>query len=350
MLAGRRTDFLTGPYLWELAAMSMPIIFVHSGDAEHLRIATRQARISNPGADVILIGDADNRSMKWPTRHFNIADYHQDVGVFRANYRHRSPNSPPFEMFCFERWFVITKWMREHNVDQAWICDSDLMIYSDLAEVATRFTEFDLGIAFISGHSLMVNRRERLEEFCDFINRMYTDPTQIAKFDDLFANSPVVWDRSISDMTALSQFARSIPDHVIDLAEIHDSSVFDFHIRHLDGFEGTTCKRIIWRDGKPFGFHPDHAEPIRFHTLHFQGRAKQKIHAFASNPDVEVWASWLRRRTTARLARLKKYLHFQRPTSPPDPVRQVSLGSIGGASAGKTPPPADSLKKSELNE
>ncbi|TWU57841.1 hypothetical protein [Rubripirellula reticaptiva] len=288
--------------------MSMPIIFVHSGKAEHLYIATRQARISNPDADVVLIGDSSNQRLKWPTQHYQIDDYNQDIRQFQAHYRHRSPNPPSFEMFCFERWFVVAKWMREHHVDKAWVCDSDLMIFSDLKSIAKKFASFDLGISFISGHSLMINRLDCLDGFCDFINRMYADPDQQQKFDDLFANSPSIWDRSISDMTALTHYTRTIPDRVIDLATIQDSSVFDFHIRHLDGFAGKKSKQIDWRDSKPFGVHPDHTDPIRFHTLHFQGRAKQSMHAYASNPDLDVWTSWLRRRTTTRLAKLKKYL------------------------------------------
>ncbi|TWU58853.1 hypothetical protein Poly51_16330 [Rubripirellula tenax] len=295
--------------------MQMPIIFVHSGWAEHLYIATRQARLSNPDAEIVLIGDRDNRLMKWPTSHHLVDDYAVGVDRFRSNYVHRSPNPPSFETFCFERWFVVAQWMQTHDVDRAWVCDSDLMIYSNLSEVANRFTSFDLGISYISGHSLMINRRQTVNELCDYINRMFEDADQRQFFDDLFHHSPNELDRSISDMTAITHFSRSIPDRIVDLATIRDGSVLDYHIRQMDGFEGDHCKRVRWRDGKPFGYHRDHADPIQFHTLHFQGRAKQMIHRYATNPDIDVWTSWLKRRTTTRLARLKRHLPKRRPSS-----------------------------------
>lgn len=91
------------------------IIFVHTGNAYYLELALSQAKISNPNADIILLGDKYNN--KYPyINHFLISDYFESAKEFSEVFFNYSPNKREYELFCFQRWFVIKDFLIRNKI------------------------------------------------------------------------------------------------------------------------------------------------------------------------------------------------------------------------------------------
>ena len=285
--------------------MPIPIVFIHTGFAEHLWIATRQARISNPDSPIILIGDSTNRRLRWPTEHYQVADHWESANKFAEHYVHRSSNGFNYELFCFQRWFVLLDWMQKHDIQSCWCCDSDVLVYSDLGQLAGEFEKRGLVICSGSGHSLLIQDRQALQEACELMVRMYTDEKYIFELTRLYeslAGEP----GGVSDMSAFRIYAAESPERVSDSGEVHEHGVIDAGMHVIDQFEGDVRKTIHWVDGTPHCRHRESGDLVRFHTLHFQGGNKRLMPKFASNPDLGVAGIWLRRKTITRLKRVRR--------------------------------------------
>ncbi len=62
-----------------------------------------------------------------------------------------------------------------------------------------------------------------------------------------------------------------------EVALIMDNTVYDPSIRIPDpGFEMSNgIKKVIWKNGEPYGIHARLGKHIKFNSLHFQGKAKR---------------------------------------------------------------------------
>ncbi len=285
--------------------MSLPIVFIHTGFAEHLWIATRQARLTNPDLPIVLLGDRKNRKIKWVTQHYDVADHFDSAKEFEKVYKHRSTNGIKFELFCFQRWFVLLQWMKEQGIERCWCHDSDVMIYSDMSELADQYSDVDLVICAKSGHSLLVQNRQGLEDFCNYVLRMYTDETLDAKLNAFFEQRQSEGGLGgISDMLAFEYFAHEFPERVASSHQSYERGIVDPGMHVTGDFVGDVRKSIHWKNALPYGRLKDGNEAVRFHSLHFQGGNKRLMASHASQPDLGLLGICIRRRTIARLKRI----------------------------------------------
>ncbi|MFK7899185.1 MAG: hypothetical protein AB8B61_00360 [Cyclobacteriaceae bacterium] len=111
---------------------SYPIIFLHKGNPEYLRIALDRLILSNGDAKIILLGDESNKNISG-VDHYFISDYFNTAKKFEDNYYiHMSKNSYEFELICYQRWFVISEFIRQREYNTFWYLDSDVLVYSNL--------------------------------------------------------------------------------------------------------------------------------------------------------------------------------------------------------------------------
>ncbi len=253
-----------------------PIVFFSLGFRDDLQCAVLQARASNPKAEIVLLGDSTNNRFRSLVKHVNVYDHFEYACAFSKYYKHLSNNSHWIELLCYQRWFVLLKYMEQEGLESVFHVDTDVLIYSDVREMYKNYTDCAFNFAKrTSGHTLFINGVENLRKFCDFIMDVYTNAEKLARLEKIYADMPEGAPGGICDMTLIKMFCATDEITNKDGSEIIGDEVFDLSMNSPDGFlHNGEVKTIFWNDAKPYGFHTELQRPIRFNTLHFQGNAK----------------------------------------------------------------------------
>ena len=185
--------------------------------------------------------------------------------------------------------------MQDKNIERAYVCDSDILIYSNLTEVFdNNYINIDFGCMCISEnicHNAAVSfwNMTTLNKFCSCIRKIYTESKSLEKIN-------LKWDKilqsgkpgSFSDMDAVEIFAINNSNNLkfVNLCIPANSAVFDNNINY------STClnpneydykyfrKNINWKNKLPYCFNLITKENIKFNTLHMQGPAKYLVSKF----------------------------------------------------------------------
>ncbi|MGB3617746.1 MAG: hypothetical protein WBA12_06475 [Catalinimonas sp.] len=260
---------------------TLPIVFVHRGNSRYLFYSLRQARRWNPDADIYLLGTQESRHLaRWVT-HVSVEDYRRRADAFAAVYQHHSRLGYDFELFCIQRWFILLDFMERHDIERCVALDTDILVYTDLAEAVTQLPQDGITMTGWSPHTNYVSRREVLEAFCTFVQTHYEGSHAAERLQELVSkvHEQVPGAAGISDMSWFWHFAEVHPGKVTQLMHERAFGVWDNSITYADGFqmiEGS--KRITWRDGLPYGISEKSGTPRRFFLLHFQGTGKPLLY------------------------------------------------------------------------
>ena len=272
-------------------SMSPPIIFLQQGAPtalSHLNCALLQARWWNPQRESFVIGDEECRAaLVVPGVEFvPIEDFRSSAGELRKVYVHLSANSPGFELFCLERWFVLRDFLQQRHLESVWHFDSDVMVYEDLSSEEARIDGVDFTFTKISGHNAYF-RINALDQFCSFILKCYraepqTQWLQASQAARLAAGNP----DTISDMFFIGEFKKLDGLRSLDFSvPASGQSAFDTNIRFSNGYEmDGDLKQITFTDQQPYGLDIETQQLQRFATLHFQYFAKQQMPRFLRPP------------------------------------------------------------------
>ena len=288
--------------------MSLPIIFIHTGNASYLWFSLRQARIFHPDSEIILLGDSENRHFPFISHHHNLSDFFEGAGLFASVYQHLSVNKLEFERFCFQRWFVLRDFMRREKIEQCFLMDSDVMLYCNVDQESGNFASHDMTLSHAqTPGNVFINRRFAIETLCEFLLEMYRDPSQLTMLRQRFEDSGVV-----SDMTALVDFSHANLVDIGDTRKIINGTTWDDNVNCSSGFEMRQgIKKFLWRGNLPYAL-TETGERIKFHAIHFQGSAKKRMARFASQFDLGCLKTLIRSRSTEKVERylnsLKKRL------------------------------------------
>jgi hypothetical protein len=294
IVGGERRPHADVPYrkkadLQALAILiQMNIVFIHQGNEDYLSVALQCARRSNPEADIFLIGDESNDVFDF-VRHFNIKDYFDGANQLAKVYKHFSSNSYQFELFCIQRWFILRDFMHRQNLSDCFYADSDVLIFADLKVEWQKFSRFDFTLSEgMCGHNSFWNSREALDNFCSFVENIYSRKDQL-HYDKMIN----IWEEirrggnagGICDMTFLGFYRLAHPEKVGEMTAIIDGSTYDHSISSDRNGDVTFVmqggvKKIFWKDGdgRPWGLLQGSKDQfVAFNTLHFQGRAKLRM-------------------------------------------------------------------------
>ncbi|MCA1990566.1 MAG: hypothetical protein LDL41_00750, partial [Coleofasciculus sp. S288] len=275
--------------------MSIPIIIIHLAEREHLRWILAQAREFNPHSNIILIGDYTSKHYNF-IEHEEIGNYFQEALTFQKIYKHRSHNSFSYELFCFQRWFVLKQFMKTKGIEKCFCMDSDVMLYADIEEEQKKFADFDLALyQKWNPHCVFVNSLKNLREFCSFLVELYTNSVKFKALELEFQDRIKNKIGAICDMVAFRSFRDLDPNRIGDLSLILNNSTYDNNINYSEGFEMSNArKNIQFIDNKPFCMHLELGKKIRFNALHLQGYAKQYIQDYFTGDkekirDIKLW-------------------------------------------------------------
>lgn len=263
---------------------SIPIITLHRSNPAfqinppYLIYSLAQAKEFNPKSDIFLFGDNSNKYLRFII-HENFNHYYDGAKEFEKIYadKHMSSNDHLYEMFCFQRWFILRDFMKINNIKKCLHIDSDILLYVNVSEEQKKFDRSNFTVSRKgSGHNSFI-KLEGIEEFCQFIIDFYTKPS-------LFKILESLWEEKksrpggICDMTLLNQYYQRNTDKIAQTSDIIDDSVYDANINVSHEFEMRNgIKNIFWVDNQPFCRHLESGKEIKFNSLHFQGKAKRLI-------------------------------------------------------------------------
>lgn len=262
------------------------IIFVHKGNPRYLGLAINQARIFNPNCDIILLGDDSNKSVEGAC-HFAINDYMKDANEFNNIFFNVSPNRRSYELFCFQRWFIIRDFFKSHPQydDDFLYCDSDTLLYTDATYALDKMTDYLLATEAWESPGFSFFKKGTLDDFCKTITWMYSSLeglTTVKYYANEFEHNDLL--QGISDMTAFLHYSTKKRSGKCLDAQIPSTlwrndkrlSCYDHNINMPDGFltDMWNRKKIQFHDGMPYCRNEKTGENVLFNGLHFQGDAK----------------------------------------------------------------------------
>jgi len=271
-----------------IPSAAVPIVFIHRGDDEYLTYSLQQAKRGSPQSDIILIGDAANARFASETvRHFGIDDFFESAGRFAEVYQHQSGNAYEYELFCFQRWFVLRDFMKAHDIARCCYLDSDIMLYADANDPA--YHQFTNVWAMLT-----INTMDTVENLCYLIDIYFRNPDLYAY---LLSYTRKLGYQGLNDMVFSSLYLDHWPQYKQNLDGVFGDSFFDGNIGHplyvaLPGGSGAEVemldgkKKIFRKNGALYARAGD-SHWLRVNSLHFQSENK-KYMAYFLAPDVHA--------------------------------------------------------------
>ena len=276
--------------------MNIPIIIYHLGYRNYVPFCLKQALKYND--NVILI--TDNVEKYKEIKGLTLVDsnkYVEKINAFQKLYIHLSTNSRILELICIIRWFVVHEYMNENNIERAFICDSDILIYDNMTEVNNKYLKLYPFMLCSSpsknlcgSHSIW--NISELEKFVKFVFDFYEN--QENREDMISWYSKNKSNGGICDMTLLYYFAHNetkfkglrlpnYPTFKMELNQIFDNNfTFDLNMDSTGNHTYTEdwemsdrgSKNIKYINNVPYCHNKRLNKDIRFALLHFQGRNK----------------------------------------------------------------------------
>lgn len=118
-----------------------PIIFIHKGNSSYLKYTLNHAKFLNCNSEVILIGDSSNNIYNG-ILHYEMRDYFKGAKEFEEEYYlHMSKNPYDYELFCYQRWFILYEFIKEHNYHYTWFLDSDTLLTVNLSRYISEISK-----------------------------------------------------------------------------------------------------------------------------------------------------------------------------------------------------------------
>jgi len=268
---------------------AVPVVFIHRGDDDYLAHSLQQAKRSSPQSDIVLIGDSDNLKYASETvQHFRIDDYFQSAARFAEVYKHQSGNSYDYELFCFQRWFILKEFVKANGIERCCYLDSDILLYADANHPEFHgFTNVWVMLTF--------NTASTLEDFCYLIDIYFRNPDL---HDYLLAYTQKLGYQGLNDMVFSSLYLEHWPQYKQNLDGIFGESFFDGNIGHplripeipeegggvvemLDG------KKKVYRINGGLYAKAGERRWIKINSLHFQAENKKHMAYFVA-PDAHA--------------------------------------------------------------
>lgn len=276
--------------------MNIPIIIYHLGHRSYVPLCMKQALKYNN--QVILITDAVEKYAEIDG--LTLVDSNEYIGKihsFQKLYIHLSTNSQSLEFLCIIRWFVVQEYMNKNNIERAFICDSDVLIYDNITKLNNTYLKLypfmlcSSPSKNLTGGQSVWNLSE-LEKFVKFVFEFYENQENRTNMIDWYSKNKSVG--GICDMTLLYYFAHNenkfkglrlsnYPMFKMELNQIFENEfTFDLHMDSTGNHEYPEdwemnergSKKIKYIQNVPYCYNNRLGKDIRFVLLHFQGRNK----------------------------------------------------------------------------
>ncbi|MEQ9358331.1 hypothetical protein [Coleofasciculus chthonoplastes] len=275
--------------------MSIPIVIFHVGYRDYLELALTTAKKYNK--DVLLIGDESNQS-SWDFHLMKdqlMSSLYQD---FLKKYTKMSSFDSEYDLLIFERFFCLREWMKNNQINEAWLLDSDVISFNNFAEKYSIYLKNSIAALSIpytqkdyrwsaSGHTSYWTF-EGITSFTDFCLETYSKNSRLLqeKYNWHIKNNIP---GGVCEMTLLYLWAKERTD-VFNTAQVYDEMTLDHSISISENFSLNEysvtiggIKHIKFKEGFPYCFNKKIGKDIAFLSLHCQGSSKKYMYFFAND-------------------------------------------------------------------
>ena len=148
--------------------MNSVIIYIHRGFSHYLDPIFAITKHYNKDTRIILIGDNDNDAVakKYSIEHYLISDYNEEIP-----YHHVSVNTFSYEKFCFNRWFVLNKFINKQQIDHFVYSDSDNMILYDINSI--KYDNAYIGNSSVVVPNIFFCNSDLLNKICNYYTELF---------------------------------------------------------------------------------------------------------------------------------------------------------------------------------
>ena len=206
------------------------IIYFHEGFSPYLPFALRQATQSNPRAQVILLGDKNNRIPGIQYEHHLLSDYEGRHREFLDCYRHFHAGHLGDERRCIERWVYLSEFLKKQKIEEFLFLDSDMLLFSDVGEILSKSRGYDAAGAPMFWAFCYFLKKNLVADFTDWIFQQYRNPEVIKKWDTAFRRH-LAGEKErgaiIQDMALAKMFIEERGIRVLDLTQPTDGKIVD---------------------------------------------------------------------------------------------------------------------------
>jgi len=262
-----------------------PLITCHYGNSYYLPYVFKCVNRTNPGREIILLGDDSNRWLadELDITHYYFKKYNRGnlVSEFEDNYRliqgeehvNDKGGDKDWINFVFKRWFYIEQFVSEQGIQSFWHFDTDTMVLDDLTRHEQKYQDYDC--------------TEQCNGICmnGFIGNPAVVTQYLKKINDIFQREELLhqqqqeFDRknpgfAFTEMRAYQIFKEEEHISTYHLAEPMDGEVFDDSLGNVENYEsekngkGRKIKKIYLDNyGRFYGKKLDSGVSIRFITL-----------------------------------------------------------------------------------
>lgn len=251
--------------------MTITTVFVHKGDTTYLKYAVAQA--ASHGYKIFVIGDEAVRLgidfAATGATYVDIEKLSKRANTFPEVYIHKSSNPYDYELFCYQRWYILMEFAEQYE-DIFLYLDSDILLYEGVNEDsirdALRSAKFGNGAwtNYIRGKAM-------LSDFLAYLDELYRSPQRLAVLASRYAHNG---QDHVSDMTVLRDYCYEAPRQCMDMWNWGSTVGFDRNIQEEEGIvmlDG--LKKVFFQGNIPF-VTPLIGGHRRMYTLHLQGFAK----------------------------------------------------------------------------
>ena len=264
----------------------IPVVLIHRGFEPYVQTTIQQAKQFNER--IILLGDDRNKHCESFCEWHNLHDYFGIATEFEKIYEPLSTLGD-YELFCFQRWFILHEFVKKNNLDTVFYMDTDVMLYCNVTKEWEKFKNFIFTLVLKSVGCTSFFTAEGLKDFCKYLYETYFNKGTY-EYDKIASHYHVRQKHGlpggVCDMTLLEYYGRYYcANGVGEMTYNIDGSVFDHCVDQKDYFyeHENGLKKIHMKEGIPYVRNERTKELVKFNSLHFQGGSKGYIDQYKSN-------------------------------------------------------------------
>ena len=274
----------------KICVKDIPVFVVHRGCQDYLKVCIEYA--SKHGHKIILIGDKSNKQYingdnVWIDSE-NLSS--EQFIEFEHTYKHMNANPYDYEKFCFERHFLIYKYIEKNKIDRFFVMDSDVLFgESEETEniLSKELYNYDVGLCWqedqgemswsVSPHFSYWTAGS-LKSFIDYCLFTYESNIDLLKkkYDWHIQNNKL---GGICDMTLLYLWSKSNQLNVINFTSVDNTGLgIDHQFINKNNKRYKTKNNIeilLFKEHKPYFISLIDGKQIQAFVIHAQGSAKR---------------------------------------------------------------------------
>jgi len=262
----------------------IPVVLIHKGYQDYLGCSILQACRNN---DVYLLGDTNPVIANHNFRFVDLQELLGGLDEFSQLYTHLNTTPYGYELFCYQRWFVLKNFMESEGLDVIFYIDSDVLLWPNVTQEWEKFNQYDMTLLHRTAAVSSFVTYRGLTNFCNMLTDIYSKKEEY-HFNKIASHFAVRQNFGLSggvcDMTLLEYFHYHAefgggPGRVGEMMTIIDGSTYDHNINAQDqGFEFENgIKKLKLISGDIFVYNETLKEDIKFNSVHFQGGAKNMM-------------------------------------------------------------------------